>query len=467
MKNYDIIVVGGSTTGSWFARQMAQRGHSVLMIEKETRENVSRHYDIVHMSKKEMEEFNLHIPKETDSDFGFYFGSSPAYSPYGNYPKMTDKPEAIIGLHKHEYIVKMQDLAAEAGAEILTGAEFSDFIKDKNGKITGIKYITEDGVNEAFGSLVADCSGIPAVARTKLDNTSTAENIKLTNKDLFHVVLYYIVYKDKTVNPDDYHGFFLNYKAWSAPSGNEHSAILGIGASYGYSYAEEIFKDFTKNYKLPEYTVEKIEKWVTPYHRALYSFVDDGFIAMGDAACLTKPNNGEGCTSSLVQGRIAVETTDRLLKSGKPLSKENLWTINKQYIEKQGIAFDSLRPMLLGFVAPDLTEAEYLFSKDLIYSKKILGGGGNDLDLTAKDIIYILTGISKALITKKIKFSKVKALAKGIADSGKVTKLYKEFPETPNGYFEWKAKADALWNEIGGVSDTCDKELLKKLGFEE
>ncbi len=465
MKNYDVIIVGGSTTGSWFARQMAERGHSVLMLEKEERDNVSRQYDIVHMGKSEMEQFGLHIPSEDDSDFGFYFGGSPAYSPYGNHPKMSDNPEMIVGLHKHEYIIKMQDSAKAAGAEVLTGAAFSDFIKDESGKTAGVKYITSEGEIEAYAKLVADCSGIPSVARTKLPSTSTVENFRLSNKDLFHVVLYYIVYKDENVNPNDYHGFFLNYKSWSAPSGNEHGAILGIGGSYGYDYAEAIFEDFKKNYKLPEYTVEKIERWVTPYHRALYSFVDDGFIAMGDCACLTKPNNGEGCTSSLVQGTIAVETVDKLLKNNKPLSKENLWTVNKQYIEKQGIAFDSLRPMLLGFVAPDLEEAEYLFSEDLIYSKKILASGGQDMDLTAKDILSMVTGIIKALATKKIKFSKVKALAKGIADSGKVTSLYKEFPETPDGYFEWKARADALWEEIGSVCDTCDKELLKKLGY--
>ncbi len=465
MKNYDIIVIGGSTTGSWFAKQMAQRGNSVLLIEKEERDNVSRRYDIVHMGKSEMERFGLHIPNENDSDFGFNFGGSPAYSPYGNYPKMSDNPEMIIGLHKHEYIIKMQDYAEEAGAEILTGASFSDFIKDENGKIIGIKYITSEGENEAYSKLVADCSGIPSVARTKLPDSSTVENFRLTNKDLFHVVLYYIVYKDKNVNPNDYHGFFLNYKSWSAPSGNDHGAILGIGGSYGYDYAEAIFEDFKKNYKLPEYTVEKIERWVTPYHRALYSFVDDGFIAMGDCACLTKPNNGEGCTSSLVQGTIAVETVDKLLKGGKPLSRENLWTINKQYIEKQGIAFDSLRPMLIGFVSPDLEEAEYLFSKDLVYSKKILASGGQDMDLTTKDILNIVTGLIKAVATKKIKPSKVKALAKGIAESGKVTKLYKEFPETPDGYFEWKARADALWASFSTVCDTCDKDLLKKLGY--
>ncbi len=465
MDKYDVIIVGGSTTGCWFAKQMAQRGHNVLLIEKETRENVSRQYDIVHMSKNEMQQYGMHIPQSGDKDFAFLFDGSPAYSPYGNYPKTEDNPETVVGLHKHEYIVKMQDLAQDAGAQILTGAVFHDLIRNDDGKIIGIKYTQGAEKKEAYAKIVADCSGIPSVVRTKLDKTASVENFPLTNRDLFFVVLYYIKYKDPNVNPNDYHGFFLNYKSWSAPSGDEHGAILGIGANYGYDYAEAVFEDFARNYKIPEYTIEKVEKWVTPYHRALYSFVDDSFIAMGDAAFLTKPNNGEGCTSSLMQGIIAANTIDALLKENKPLSRENLWTINKQYIDKQGSSFDSLRPMLMGFIAPDIDEAEYMFSKDLIYCKKILCSGGNDIDLTSKDILHILKEGIKAIITGKVKFSKFKALIDGISNGGKVTTLYKEFPETPESYFEWKQKADALWNEIGCAADLCDKELLKKLGY--
>ncbi len=465
MENYDIIVVGGSTTGCWFARKMAELGHSVLVIEKEERDNISRQYDIVHMGKREMLEFGLHIPEQGDSDFGFYFDGSPAFSPFGNYPKMSDNPETVVGLHKHEYILKMQALAEKAGAKILNGAAFSDFLRDGSGKIIGAKFNTADGEQQAAAKLVADCSGIPSVARTKLADNSTVENFKLTNRDLFHVVLYYIKYKDPAVNPNDYHGFFLNYKSWSAPSGDPHGAILGIGGSFGYDYAEAVFEDFKRNYKIPEYTVEKIERWVTPYHRAIYSFVDDSFIAMGDCACLTKPNNGEGCTSSLVQATLAVETVDRLLKNNQPLSRENLWSVNKRYIDKQGRDFDSLRPMLIGFVSPSYDEAEYLFSKDLLYCKKILASDGQDLSFTAKDIAQILGGVAKALATKKIRPSVIGAMVKGILNSGKITKLYNAFPETPQGYFEWKEKADLLWLEIGSVCDTCDKALLKKLGY--
>ena len=55
MKNYDVFVVGASTTGCWFAHQMAKQGFKVLMIEKNQPDDVSREYDVFHMGKADME----------------------------------------------------------------------------------------------------------------------------------------------------------------------------------------------------------------------------------------------------------------------------------------------------------------------------------------------------------------------------------------------------------------------------
>ena len=186
---------------------------------------------------------------------------------------------------------------------------------------------------------------------------------------------------------------------------------------------------------------------------------------MGDAGCMTKPTCGEGCTSSLVQGQIAVDVIDELLKAGKPLSRDNMWPINKKYMEAQGIAFDSMRPLLKGVVSMSYDEAEYLFKKDVIFSTKILGGGGEDLELTPADIAQLVAGIGGAVIKGKLKPATVKKIVTGLMQSMEVTNLYKAYPETADGYWQWKAKADALWEKIGPMSDICDQEVVKRLGI--
>ncbi len=464
MKNCDILIAGASTTGSYFAYQMAKRGFKVVVIEKQEKDNISREYDIFHMGKEDMIKFDLEIPdKENKKVYGFEFASTAVVSPYGNYPKRTH--EAVVGMHKHEYIMTMIDRAEKAGAEYIYGAPFKDFIYDEQGRIAGAKYETENGVQEISAKLVADCTGIPAAARTKLPDTSFVENFKLTPKDIFYVVLYYAKYKDEKVDPTKLHGSFLQYKTWSAPSGDDHGAILGVGGNFSYDYAEEVYKDFRKNVPWPEYTVEKVEKGMTPYHRGIYCFTEDGFIALGDTACLTKPNCGEGCTSSLYQVEIAVDVITDLLNEGKELTQRNMWSINKRYIDVQGKAFDSMRPLLTGIVQASYDEAEYLFKKDIIFSQKILGGMGQDLALNAKDIAELVSGIASGIATKKLRPSTLKKIVKGLLDSDKVGKHYDTYPETPDSFPEWKKKADEIWATTTFMYETADKDVMKKLGI--
>lgn len=460
MKKCDILIAGASTTGSWFAYQMAKRGFNVVVIEKQEPDKISREYDIFHMGKADMEKFDLEIPEKDDKEYGFEFGGSPSRSPYGNYPKPTG--EWTIGLHKHDYIIRMIERAKKAGAEYIFEAPFTDFIYDENHKIIGAKY--GDG-QEIYAKLVADCTGIPSAARTKLPSYSYVENFKLTPKDIFYVVLYYAKYNDEKIDPRALDAFFMQYKAWSAPSGDDRGAILGVGGNYGYNYAEEIFKDFKKNVPWPEYTVDKIEKGMTPYHRSLYCFVEDGFIAMGDTALLTKPTCGEGCTSSLYQAEIAVDVISELLTQGKELSQKNMWSINKRYVDVQGKAFDSLRPLLVGVVQANYDEAEFLFRNDVIFSKKILGGMGEELNLDGKDIIKMVSTILGGIATKKIRPSVIKAIVAGLVNSMKVGALYEEYPETPEEFPEWKKRADELWSTIPSMWETCDKNVLRKLGL--
>ena len=462
---YDILIVGASTTGCWFAEKMASQGFKVLVVEKEEPINVSRAYDVFHMSRPEMEQFDLVIPDPDNPIRAFSFADSPMRSPYGNHPKASSGGPETIGLHKHEYIMFMAQRAIKAGAEIIYGASFTDLVFDEKGRVAGGRYKTADGEKEVRAKLVADCSGIPSAARTKLPSTSVVDNHKLTERDILYVVLYYVEYLDKSLDPRSLDGFFLQYKSWSAPSGNPNGAILGIGAFYGYDVAEEVFhSQFLKNVKFPEYRVEKIEKGMTPYHRSVYSFVDDGFIAMGDAAFLTKPTCGEGCTSSLVQGEIAVDVISKLLKEGKELSRDNMWSINKRYIQAQGKDFDSMRPLLMGIISPAFDEAEFMFKNDVIFSQNILGNVNTGLEIGTQDIIDIVKGVVSGISKKDLSPATIGKIGKGLVNSMKIGSHYDAYPDTPYEFYKWRAKADKLWKQIGYVAETTDPEILRKTG---
>ena len=449
MERYDIVIVGASTAGSYFARRMAEKGFGVLVIDKSTKKGISPDYDIFHMGKEEMEHFGLPKVEKGDGIYAFEFTDSYMYSAFGGYPKPSPSP--VVGMHKHDYVVRMNEWAAEAGAEILYEAAFDSCIYDENGKICGVTYEKDGKKTTVECRLVADCSGIPAVVRRSLPDSYGIEKFELTPDDIFYVTLRYVDFVDKKEEWMKSH-FWIFYKSWVAPSAGS-DAIIGMGACSGFDCVEKVYEQFTKNVKLPAHKVKRIERGRTPYHRAPYSFVADGFICMGDAACITKPNCGEGCTASLVLEDIAVDIASKAMESGAYPTREALWSINKKYNDSQGKEFASLMALLTSIIRHSARANEFLFKHDVVFSKKILGGmsGGLTLDITdyLKTLVFVVVGIASG----NIKPREIKNILTGVINSGKLTELYERFPETPDGFDEWVREAELLWKKAGRMAD--------------
>ncbi len=446
MSNYDIAIIGAATSGAFFARRMAEKGYKVKIIEKNSFEKIGSKYDIFHVAKKEFDRFGIPKPQQGDKEWAFEFTVNYTSSPTGKYPKKTEDP--IVGMHMHDYTVKMNQWAQEAGAEIEYEASFVDFIYE-NDKIAGFTYTTSEGDKELHAKVVVDCSGMDSVARRKLPKDSTVENFEITPEDMFYVVLRYVKFADPNL-VWDYSTGWPFYKSWLAPQQDPNGGILGIGACHSYEYAEEILKGVIENIELPEYTITHIEKGKTPYTRPPYSFVTDNFIVSGDAACLTKPNNGEGVTSSMVQIESAVKVLDEALKAGDT-SKEKLWEINVLYNKEQGADFASTRAMLTKAVKATKGEFEYFFKHDIIFSEKFLDNAadGPGIDITLGDIAKIGGGIIAGIVTGKVKFSTIKHVATGVLLGDKLKKHYLKFPASPVGYKDWTKTADEIWAKVG------------------
>jgi flavin-dependent dehydrogenase len=454
MKSYDAVVVGAATTGSFFARRLAERGHSVLVIDRLPKEKVGAKYDIFHIVKSDFTRFGLPMP-EKGADYAFEFTGGAAYSAFGNYPKASES--TTIGMHMHAYTLRMNLWAAEAGAEFLYGAEFVDFLYE-DGRIAGVQY-RENGAEEcARARIVADCSGIPSVARTKLPEGYGVENFTIMPTDMFYVTLFYASYLDEK---DYVHQLrsWPYYKTWEAPEADPHGAILGVGANFSYEYGEKVFKEFEGRIQLPRYKVKYVERGTTPYRRPPYSFVADGFIAMGDAACLSKPHAGEGVTSSMVQAEIAADAIARALNNQGYLTRQSLWSINKRYVEAQGKTYASILATLVGAVSTSAAENDFFFKHDVVFSKKSFDSMAADKPLvfTGAEMIHMVFTMLFGMLTGKLKIDTIKSLLNGMNNGSAVTALYSDFPETPEGFDAWVARADKVWKKCGSMADNIAK----------
>lgn len=437
----DLLIIGASTTGAYLGREAARKGFSVHIIDKLPRKKIGTKYDIFHIAEKDCAKHALPRPVRGDPAWAFEFGAGYTADPYDKF-RLLSSEDVIIGLHMHEYTNLMCREAEEAGAKITFGAEFTGFLYD-NGTVSGVKYKTKRGEKSENATLVADCSGIPAVGRTALPWSSGVDADPLTGADMFYVVLRYVRLKNEADYINTSCGWPF-YKTWIAPCADEHGAILGIGATEGFDHCDRVWAEFEKNVPLPEYELDHIERGATPYTVPPYSLVGDGFIACGDAACLTKPDCGEGVTSSMVHVDAAMPVIERALKHGAA-SRRDLWGINREYNRVQGADFAATRAMLTVIVnAVSISDFYNAFGTGVV-SAEILSESGMTFPTLAKAAGRLAGGIAAG------KFSRatLAAAARALTLSNEIKNHYLNFPADPSGFAKWSERADELWQKVG------------------
>lgn len=452
MERFDVLIVGAATAGSFFARRIAEAGHSVLVIDKLGRDTLGQRLDIFHVGKPDFARFGIPLPEEGD-DFAFEFTGGRTFSAYDRYPKKTTG--TTVGMHMPRYIARMNRWAEEVGATIRLGASFIDFLYE-DGRIAGASYEADGKTHEVAAKLVVDCSGIPSVARRKLPDGYGVENFEIADTDMFYVILRYVAYRDPKDFVKQSRGWTY-YKTWEAPDGSPDGAILGVGANLSYDLGETVFSEFEKTVPLPQRLLKRIERGTTPYRRPPYSFVADGFLASGDAACLTKPSCGEGVTASMVQLEIAADVVNRLLGEGGNLTRARLWPINKRYVEAQGKAFAGQLATLIGAVASSAKENDFFFEKDVIFSEKTFAslGSGEPLVFSTGELLSMAFTMLGGVLTGRLKVSTIRSLLKGMKNGGRAEALYAEYPENESGFDAWVERADAFWKSCGSMADNA------------
>ena len=432
---YDVVIVGACTAGTYFAGLLAKRGLNVLVIDRDTEENLAKRLDIIHFTRDSYEEFGVDPSGEGDEEFVRNFHVCYGKSALNNHLKTNYINVAV--LHLPLFIKRLRKTAVEAGATFQFNTAFRK-LRYENGRIAGI--VTTAG-EEIPARLVVDASGISAVVRRSI-NDPYIENFETGPRDKFYVLLKYVKLKDPNITVVDSTSWPY-YKGWIAPQHTPGGAIIGVGANLSFDYARKCMAKFEAAIPLPEYELQYEEMACTPYRRPPFSFVTDGFLVIGDAACLTKPINGEGIPSAWVQCTPAADIVADAMKDGRYPTKEALWEINRLYQTGEGAAYAGERAMLIGAVNMTEKDNDYLYKKGIVFK--------SDDEPEVENLLGALVkGVLSGQFSVKALFSLASSTLKGEA----LKKHYMAYPATPDEYPTWEQKAMKLWKKAGSMADT-------------
>jgi len=459
-KSCDVLVIGAGTAGTYYAWLLAKQGVSVTVLERDGRAGVGKRLDVFHIDSVKFEEFGVPVPKAGDKDFICILRDNVSLSPDGSYPKIVTYPFHVLRLTP--FLHRLYGLAEKAGVKFVFNTPAATPLMS-GGRIEGVTAGKGAKKDEYRARVVVDATGTAAALRTSLPAGFGVENFSLAPDDRFYVVLRYLKWNDPkhagTLGPwkgafypaEDRGVGWTFYKTWIAPSSDPRGAILGIGATGSHEHAEEVLKVFVSKIQLPPYRVDRIERGSTPYRRPPYSVVGEGFLCLGDSACITKPFSGEGVTAAWRLCRVAAEETVKALAQKGPVTKDALWNINVRYFREQGAKFAALLATLPGAANSTEREVQYLFKEDVIFSVKDLADMNErfEVKLSPGRLLKVVFVLLKGLVTGNYSSSNLRGLVRALGASGKIRKHYEAFPERAADFEGWVRRAEELWAAAG------------------
>ena len=308
MEEYDVIIAGGSISGLMSAREIAKKGHSVLVLEEGFEIGTPDHCGGL-VSKSGLDELGI---EPTQKTFDSTINSALIYAPSGKSIEINSKKQKVIVVNRRELDKQVALQAEQSGAEIRVKTGFKEKTK------RGIK--TTNG--EIDCKILVDCRGVSALINNKRDGILLSAQYEIYANWIKDGQVE--VYFDNVKYP----GFF----AWIIPSGNGVGKVGIAGREINVSNAMEQFLKNKGNYS----TIRKIFApiWIKG---PIKNFVSENIVIVGDAAGQSKPTTAGGIYSCGLGGLFAGNAIAEYLESNE---RSQLKKYQKNWRDKFGREFE-------------------------------------------------------------------------------------------------------------------------------
>ena len=335
MKQYDVIVIGGGPSGSTSATLLAQKGLSVLLLEKESfpREHVGE--SLIPISYIQLNKLGLieELKKISTRKPGVSFEANDGKSKSLWCFKSVIKDESYLAFHviRSAFDKLLLDNSKKVGAEVREQYMVKNVILDRPDKIVEVHATNADGKEEKFESkFIVDASGQSTLLGRKL-------GVKKSYADLDRVATWSHWTNTEFDNPLKegvikivYLGGAKKVCIWVIPISKEH---LSIGVVVNNDHVKQKKKqfqdaaDWKKEYYLGElqesYLYNTVLKNAKMEHKVAmagdYSYYcekkyGDNFALVGDAAAFLDPIFSSGIYVGMNSAELVADGIEAKLK---------------------------------------------------------------------------------------------------------------------------------------------------------
>lgn len=316
---YDIVVIGAGPAGGQTARNLAKRGHKVLLVEryKDFSEN---DFSSAGMTLEPLEEFDL-----PNSIIGSYWNDLEIQCSQYKYSWKSTKPKGVV-LDFKKLRQYLADDCVQHGGEVLMGYKYiSKEIIDSHVVLTLFNTKTSKSI-QVKATLVVDATG--PLRKVMFDDKEAQPKMVLGSGTEYVIEVEQEVYdkfKEKLV-------FFLGHKwaikgySWIFPMENRVLKV-GAGKTHIKSVDQEKTNATTKIITekiIEEYVQSKNYKIIDKHGGILrYSpgikdrFYHNRVIAVGDSVSAINPRGGEGIRYAMQTADLASEYISEYITTGK------------------------------------------------------------------------------------------------------------------------------------------------------
>ncbi len=439
----DVIIAGAGVGGCVLGAKLAAKGLQVVLLDSKSREELGHDWSDS-IEKRAFKIAGIPLPTEAEMTVGVH--RLVVNSPSGRSVKLIE-PYPYYIIDRRAMAKRLLDWALEAGADFIDNARVTS-LRTEDQEVVGVNLKQGDRYKKMEADLVVDATGFEGVLRRSLPVDAGIESHPVADSD--HAIAYREVreYKPTALEftrgeMNYYYGVHKGYCWINLESENAVDVGGGFPNIPGIPDIKEYILEKIKSYSF--ITQKKLRGGGGPVvtRKALYNFVANGFVVLGDAACQSVPLNGCNCGTIMIAAHIASKAICSALFSGKR-DISGLWRYNVDYQRGKGAILAAMDAMRIAFQSFAQDEIAELMDRDIITARQLAQNFNiQPMSITLGDRINsLLRGITRLDLLKR--------LNKASCTAQSIYRHYQLYPLSYDmeAFQAWCRRADELFDSL-------------------